>query len=196
MPVGVRYLVKVMTSAAASRQIKGFVDDCQSRLYQAMTRCIKVKSDHLGHVSARMSTPERLLDLRTQKLDHLSSRLAHAVDRRVQLSRQSLLKTAGRLMSPAQKLALSRQNLDFAGTRLHRAYTQTLKDRHHRLTRLSQLLEVLSFKSVLGRGFALIRDSAGHPVTSVTALHPREAVTIELKDGVVHSVVEETKEIR
>jgi exodeoxyribonuclease VII large subunit len=47
------------------------------------------------------------------------------------------------------------------------------------------LLESLSYRRVLDRGYALVRDGQGHPVTQ--ASDARGALTIEFKDGVVQA---------
>lgn len=173
-------------------QIQAFVYDCRSRLYQSLSRQVKNKLDHLGHLSARIGSPERLLELRTQKLDHLSSKLSHTLERRAQLAFQSLIKASSRLVSPQQKMDMAAKSLDFISDRLDRSFRQYISNEDKRLQSLSQLLEVLSFKSVLGRGYALIRDSAGKPVTSAIGIQKNDRISIELKDGTLHSVVEET----
>ncbi len=171
--------------------IMGFVEDCRSRLYQSTTRLITIKKDDLKHFGARLGNPERLLDMRVQKLDYLSSKLSHALQKNIQLARQSLVQTSARLSSPLQRIQLSDKTLGFAANRLDRAYRQYMKDGETRLGNLSQMLEVLSFKSVLGRGYVLVRDDKGNPVTTTAHIRPHDRLSMEFKDGIVHSVVEE-----
>lgn len=173
-------------------QIQAFVDDCRGRLYQSLARQVKHKQDHLGHLAARIGSPERLLELRSQKLDHLSSKLSHTLERRAQMAFQSLMKVSSRLISPQQKMDIAAKSLDFMSDRLSRSFVQYIRTEEKRVQSLSQLLEVLSFKSVLGRGYALIRDSGGKPVTSALGIQKNDRISVELKDGVLHSVVEET----
>lgn len=172
-------------------QIQGFVDDSQRRLYHFLSRQIHNKQDYLRHVAARLGNPERILELRTQRLDHLSSRLSHMLGRRVEYAFQSLIKISGRLMSPQQRIDMSRKNLDFTSDRLHRGFFQYVSSEENRINNLSHLLDVLSFKSVLGRGYAVIRDSDRKPVTSSLKIQKNDRVSIEFKDGIIHSVVEE-----
>ena len=174
----------------------GTLMDYQGRMHQACLRMLRTKSDHITHMSARMGQPDRLLELRSQKLDMLSSRLGHMLDRRIQVAQRALLTLSGKLINPTQKLALSAQSMGFLATRLERAYTQNLTTQHARLMNCTSLLEALSFKSVLGRGYALIRDASGAPITSATQLAPSDHIQIDLKDGRLHSVVEDIKEIR
>lgn len=172
-------------------QISGFVSDCKNRLYQSVSGLIASKQDSLKHLGARIGSPERLLELRLQRLDHISSRLSHSLEKRLQIAAQSLMRISSRLISPSQRLENAKTNLTFMSDRLLRSYGQFLKDGSTRLAHLSQLMDTLSFKSVLGRGYALIRDNQGIPVTLALKINKNDRISIELRDGLLHSVVEE-----
>ena len=172
-------------------QIIGFVDDCRNRLYQSIVRQLKTKQDSLKHLTARIGSPDRLLELRTQRLDHMTSRLIHSHEKRIQNAGQNLMRISSRLINPSQRLEMAKSNLIFISEKLDRGFGQMIRDRSTRLMHLSQLMETLSFKSVLGRGYALIRDNHGLPVTSVAKIKQNDRISIELRDGFVHSVVEE-----
>lgn len=174
-------------------QLAGLVDECRGRMVQSMRRVVKTHADHLRHIAARIGSPERMLELRFQRVDHLSSSLRHSVETRLQRGQQAVLKVAGRLISPQQIVVLASKNLDFAAKRLQQAYAAHVKDKQGRVDGASKLLEALSFKSVLGRGFALLRDGAGQPVLSVASIRQQDRITVELKDGVIHSVVDEVR---
>jgi exodeoxyribonuclease VII large subunit len=44
-------------------------------------------------------------------------------------------------------------------------------------------LTALSYRSVLARGFALVRDEAGHPLHNAASIGPGAALSIEFADG-------------
>jgi exodeoxyribonuclease VII large subunit len=46
-----------------------------------------------------------------------------------------------------------------------------------------QLLTALSYRSVLARGFALIRDEAGHPLHAAADVGPGARLELEFSDG-------------
>jgi exodeoxyribonuclease VII large subunit len=48
-----------------------------------------------------------------------------------------------------------------------------------------QMLESLSYERVLDRGYALVHDQAGAPVTSVTEIKPAADVSLRFRDGEV-----------
>ena len=60
----------------------------------------------------------------------------------------------------------------------------TLRER--RLTRLAavtQILSAVSYRSVLARGFALVRDAARAPLRRAAAIAPHQPLRIEFADG-------------
>lgn len=171
-----------------------FTGDCGTRLISALTRALKTASDHVRHVSARLAHPQRLLEIKTQQLDYLSNTLRHALEKRIQTASKRVVEIAARLQHPAQRLALARQNLESLDARLQRVTRETLEKRAQSLASLAKLLDVLSFKSVLGRGFAVIRDETGHPVTQKSQTTIGQSLFVQFADGVVKSNIEENSE--
>ena len=53
------------------------------------------------------------------------------------------------------------------------------------LTHRGQLLDSLSYERVLERGFALVCDAAGHPVTRRAETRPAQRLTLRFADGAV-----------
>jgi exodeoxyribonuclease VII large subunit len=54
-----------------------------------------------------------------------------------------------------------------------------------RIAHTGQLLTALSYKSVLTRGFALVRDERGHAVRAAAAVGPGARLNLEFADGSV-----------
>jgi exodeoxyribonuclease VII large subunit len=52
-----------------------------------------------------------------------------------------------------------------------------------RVNHSGQLLSALSYRSVLERGFALVRDEGGHPVHAAAQVGPAARLSIEFADG-------------
>lgn len=168
--------------------------DCGIRLVASLTRTLKTSADHVRHIAARLSHPQRLLETKTQQLDYLAGSLRHALEKRAQTAARHLVQTASRLQHPAQRLVLAWQTLESFDMRLQRATQAALDKRAQSLGSLIKLLDVLSFKSVLGRGFAVIRDETGHPVTRKAQTTTGQSLFVEFADGVVKSNVEENLE--
>jgi exodeoxyribonuclease VII large subunit len=64
-----------------------------------------------------------------------------------------------------------------------RALTTLVERRRARVEHASQLLTALSYRSVLARGFALVRDQTGHPLHAAAAIAPGAQLSIEFADG-------------
>ncbi len=117
---------------------------------------------------ARHSPQAELARVR-EKLRGLGARLRQGYRARVVLARQ--------------ENAAARQRLAGAAQRLDRAASGLPDARQERLNRLSRLLDSLGHRSVLARGFALVRDESGALVRSVAQAPPGTGLEIEIADG-------------
>lgn len=69
--------------------------------------------------------------------------------------------------------------------RSERAVKVLIQARAARVERAVQLLGALSYKSVLARGYALVRDDEGNPLRNAAAVKPGTHVALEFSDGQV-----------
>jgi exodeoxyribonuclease VII large subunit len=67
-----------------------------------------------------------------------------------------------------------------------------LDQRFARLESAEKLLTAFSYKDVLKRGYALVRDDAGQPLRSAAAIANGMKLDIEMSDGNVKAVAGET----
>jgi exodeoxyribonuclease VII large subunit len=96
----------------------------------------------------------------------LSERLALATRRMLVDEARQLGQLAARLRHPRQQVELGLQRLDDWGERLERAIQQRLDDAGRRLAEQERLLTCHSYERILERGFALVTDAGGTPMTS------------------------------
>jgi len=75
------------------------------------------------------------------------------------------------------------------GARLDAAAGQAARARRVQWEQLGKLLETLSYRNVLARGYALVQDETGAIVTSQAAARPGEALKLSFADGEVGVVV-------
>ncbi|MGE0701585.1 MAG: exodeoxyribonuclease VII large subunit [Hyphomicrobiaceae bacterium] len=99
--------------------------------------------------------------------------------------RLRLARVAGRLspVSVAERLSRACERLEGHERRLIGAFSALVARRRQRLEAQGQLLATLSYHSVLGRGFALVRDADGRAVRSVGGLPAGSRIDIEVADG-------------
>src|SRR5690606_15071816 len=72
---------------------------------------------------------------------------------------------------------------------LQRAGLALLRGAGERVAGAAKLLDSLSYRRVLERGYAVIRDRDGRPLTRAAALSPALGVTLELADGSRDAVI-------
>jgi exodeoxyribonuclease VII large subunit len=111
------------------------------------------------------------------------SLLRHRRDRYLGL--EIRLKTSKLSNAQAQRqiIARDRERAQRLAERARRALLTTLQRHDARVTHSGQLLAALSYRSVLTRGFALVRDDEGHSVHAAEAIGPGAHLSIEFADG-------------
>ena len=107
--------------------------------------------------------PRQLLALKRQQLGHASERL--------------------RTGHPTARIEWERRGADLLAGRLRHAGRAALGERAARIETAARLLESYSYRGVLARGFAVVRDRRERPVISATAVKPGAALALEFHDG-------------
>jgi exodeoxyribonuclease VII large subunit len=82
-----------------------------------------------------------------------------------------------------QTIARDRERAARLADRARRALATTLQRLSARVGHSGQLLGALSYRSVLARGFALVRDEAGHAVRVAANVGPGARLDLEFADG-------------
>ncbi len=159
--------------------------ELHSRLDGARRRTFDRLRDRVEGLARGLPRPHELLGLARQRFDDLSDRLPRglrhvALDRAAELAR---LEGRLRLGNLNQMITYKRQEADSTGRRLHPAFTRIMDDFGQRLKNNGRLLETLSYQGVLARGYAVLRNDKGEPLTSVKVLKTGLSVDAELKDG-------------
>ncbi len=88
------------------------------------------------------------------------------------------------------EIGRERQKLHALGERAVRAALTLIRQREAHVERAGQLLAAFSYRGVLARGFALVRDSEGTPLRAAAAVAPGMRIGIEFADGRVGAVAE------
>jgi exodeoxyribonuclease VII large subunit len=132
-----------------------------------------------------LPAPDELLAIPRQRLDACAERLPRALIANAQIHHRQLTSVAARL-SPRllkQRLARSSEIVVALAQRGRRARENYLQRRGDRLRSAGQLLAAFSYRGVLARGFALVRDGEGHALRSAAAVAGGMHMDIEFSDG-------------
>ena len=122
----------------------------------------------------------------------------HLLRREVERRRERYAGLSLRLRaSAAANLAAHRSAIDRQRERVRslaargsRAFDTLIDARWARCERNGQLLAAFSYRGVLARGFALVRDKAGRPLRTAGEIAPGAPIGIEFSDGRVAARVE------
>ena len=81
--------------------------------------------------------------------------------------------------------------LDRLAARMARAFAERQKGRAARLAAVAQLLSAVSYRGVLARGFALVRDEADVPLRRAADISAAQPLRIQFADGIVAAIAGE-----
>jgi exodeoxyribonuclease VII large subunit len=156
-----------------------------SRKLACWQRGIDQRRKELRLLSRALPAADELLADPRQRLDTLAKRLPRALQANAQLHRTHLTRAAARLTPRLLKLRLARSSeiVVTLGERSKRARRVYLDKKTQRLKSAGHLLAAFSYRGVLARGFALVRDGEGHPLRNVGAVSAGSRLEIEFSDG-------------
>ena len=146
-------------AAAAAQRL----DDRIERFEQALRGVVADRRARLATVGARLPHPNHQVRLLVQRLAGVAGRLRQQpLDDEVARHRASLARFADRLARDGRR---------------------ALDVRRERLDGLARVLETLSYKKTLDRGYVAVRDARGRPVLSAVAPQPGQPLELEFRDG-------------
>lgn len=159
------------------------VRDDGLRLDRALNRRLNEFGLRLEALARGLPKPQRLVEEAAQRLDDRAERLGPALRRALERQSERLGRIAARLESPARRIDLAAGRLSAESRALAQAWRHVLKEREARLAHAAALLDSLSYRRVLDRGFVLVKDGAGHPLTSAKQVAPGMTLTLTFADG-------------
>ncbi len=146
------------------------VADQGGRLATALRRHLADRQDQMAALARGLPNPARRLSEQVQRLDDWSDRLGQSLGTGMDRRRARLTAAAAGLVRPDGVIRFAEHRLAGEARALVAAGRASLDTARNRLDRAAGLLESYSFERVLDRGFALVTDPAGRPVTSVKGL--------------------------
>jgi exodeoxyribonuclease VII large subunit len=156
-----------------------------ARKHACWKRNVDRHRKELSLLSRAMPALDDLLSVPRQRLDSCAGRLPRALRANAQIHHTHLTRVASRLSPRLLSHRIERcdeQTKNFIG-RARRAFRISQDRRDQRLRSAGQLLTAYSYKGVLSRGFALVRDGEGHPLRSAGAVGAGARLDIEFADG-------------
>lgn len=163
-----------------------------ARLNAGILRRAETARQRLRDLSRALPAGERLFEIPRQRLDTASGRLGTALALGVQKFSGRLGRATARL-SPQpllQAAARQTQRLLELESRAQTALRRRMRDQGLMLGNATKLLETLSHKATLARGFTLVRDADGKLIRAAAALSGGQTVGLTFADGAVGATIE------
>lgn len=178
-------------TAAAERAVPVRADllaelaSLNARQKRTLSRIVSDAQIRLRSAARALPKPDEILALARQRLDSSTAKLPKALKANLQDHAVRLAKNAGRLsVKPlSQRLTEQRRRLGDQNGRMSRALIQAVSRKKERLQAEAKLFGSLNYRSVLARGFAVVRDAQNKPLRGLNGIAPNAALEIEMADG-------------
>lgn len=167
----------------------------EARQRRAMLRLATERRLRLQSAATTLPSPDDILAGLRQRLDAAAMRLPHGLKANLQHHAILLANQGGRLSIGRirQRLGEARRRVQDTGLRHVRALQEDMARREARFTSGAKLLQSLSYRSVLARGFAVVRGAGGKPVHRADGIQPGSRLAIEFADGEVRATADKAR---
>lgn len=176
-------------------ELVNYVLDQGNRLRAAQARNITTAKDRLRAISAALPKAQDLTNIPRQRFDMATIRLGNALNQFVDRKRASYSQVSARL-SPhglRQKQQNFTDQVERLAARMRPAALSALERKQTKIENMGKLLDSLSHKKALERGFALVTDAEGNLVRSSSTPQTGDGLNVQFADGDVGVVVTEGK---
>jgi exodeoxyribonuclease VII large subunit len=166
--------------------------DFERRFVRCFGKGMEDRRRHLAQLVRVLPRAESLFATPRQRLDQVSDRLGQSLRRNVQIHRVAFARTEAKLRDRILKdrMAVCGERTAALGARATRAETARLAEVRRHLEGLARVLDSVSHKSVLERGFALVRGEDGKVRRRAGAVKSGEMLTLTFADGEKQAVTE------
>ena len=161
-----------------------------ARIVGAAARFFERLKSEVRGLARGIPAADALLAMPRQRLDAAHGRLPRALRANAHAHRVEFARLAAhhRPLALRARLTQAGERAKTLAGRLQRAFATASKERVARFAGAGQLLDAFSYRGVLERGFALVRDADGKPLRSARAVSQNDMLDIEFADGRVPAV--------
>ncbi|MCX7281971.1 MAG: exodeoxyribonuclease VII large subunit [Alphaproteobacteria bacterium] len=159
--------------------------DFERRMLTCFSKGLKDRQRHLAQLVRVLPKAESLFAGPRQRLDQASERLGQSLRKNLQVHRVQFFRAEAQLRTRMLKdrMTVCGERVAVLGTRAERAQRARLAQARRQLDGLTRVLDSVSHKSVLERGFALVRGEDGKVRRRAAAVKLGEALTLSFADG-------------
>jgi exodeoxyribonuclease VII large subunit len=164
--------------------------DLERRVQRSFSKSMEDRRRHLTQLARVLPRAEQLFAQPRQRFDHAAERLGQALRRNLQVHRRVFVEAAA-LLRPrpiANHIGVCAERTQVLARRLHQIEGARLADARRHVDGLARVLEGVSYRSALERGFALVRGADGHVKRRAAEVSGGEALSLAFADGAVGAV--------
>lgn len=159
-----------------------------ARAKHLLARLLEARTQHLDHLFARLNAqrPQARISRGEERLLAMRARLAESTRRDIERRAMLLVALRARLQArdPASQLVLKHTRLRVLAQRLRNAAQRNLERDTARLAELARTLHAVSPLATLERGYAILLDAeSGRVVRSITQTSNGQALRARVADG-------------
>lgn len=166
----------------------------EADLVRLMRRKLADAQTRLDHLRQRLKHPGAQLREQSQRLDDLEQRLILAQRNLLARKRSelALLESRLRAASPLPRIRQLQRDLVAMQQRLESTMQGRLEEAQRNLAHLAQMLESLSPLATLQRGYAILSDEQGKPISSSRQVSVGQSLHARLAQGSIGLTVTST----
>lgn len=159
------------------------LDHAVHRLDTVFDKGIKARETQIVRLGARLPDPKQVVAIKTQTLSHAVHQLDGVFDKAIKRRETHVVRLGSSLRHPRALIERESQKLHDRAERLKNTGGRLTVERQQVLGSLNRMLESMSFKKVLERGFAVVRDEQGQPVTEAGNIKPGQRLELEFRES-------------
>ncbi|MBL4665819.1 MAG: exodeoxyribonuclease VII large subunit [Sneathiella sp.] len=178
-------------------ELLSYLEDLDRRVRRGIIRSISEKRDRLAGLARGLRDPQSMIADKTQHLDHLHNRLNSAIGNSVALRKQQFSSVAVQLKPDLLKRGFSQnsERLRNFQSRMDRTVTVINTRSNDRLNAAVRMMESLSFKRVLARGYSIVKDSDGVVISNIKSVSDGQSISVQFQDGATTAIVQENTDV-
>lgn len=159
--------------------------DLERRLLRSFSQHMERRREVLRHLGRALPRADQLFAQPRQRFDVASERLSNALRRNLEVQRRHFIEAAALLRPQGLKnrLAQGGERLGALSARMGRAHQNRLSEATRKLEGLTRILDSVSYRAVLARGFALVRGADGLLKRGAGEIAQGEVLSLTFADG-------------
>ncbi|HLY04771.1 MAG TPA: exodeoxyribonuclease VII large subunit [Rhizomicrobium sp.] len=170
-------------------ELVGFTLDLERRNFRCFSKGVDDRHKNLLALARALPRADQLFASVRQRFDHASECLVHGLKRNAEVHRRALLEIAAPLRprSVSNRIESGIARLQALAHRIERCERAQLRTSREQLEGAARLLETVSHKAVLARGFALVKGADGAIRRRAAAVAHGENLSLVFADATVEA---------